>query len=489
MMGAMIEDRTPTRVKETHISTLFFVDDRVYKRKKPISTDFVDFTSSGARRSACHREVELNRRLAPDIYLGVADLTMDGSELDHLVVMRRLPEHRRLSALLGSQTASDEIRRLAHLIASFHDTAERSAEIDAACGPVALGALWEDHLDQISRFAGRILDSRDVARVCQLAREYLAGRRPLIEERIAHGHACDGHGDLQADDIFLLDDGPRVLDCLEFDDELRFGDVVADVAFLAMDLERLGHPELADRFLDRYRELSGDTWPSSWSHFHIAARALVRTKVACLRSKQGDASAPAAARALHSLALAHLEAGRVRLVVVGGGPGTGKTTLARELGDRLGAVVIATDVVRDELQPRTQERSGGDGLHAGRYAPRLVDEVYTELIRRAALLLERGESVVLDASWLDPRWREEVRLLASRTHAMLSELRCECPESVVDLRIARRSADGRDASEATAAVAHALTASAEPWPDAIVIDTNCPLGDAVGLAEAVATRR
>ena len=480
----------PTRTVETHISTLFFVDDLVYKRKKPIRTGFLDFTDVAARRAACHREVELNRRLAPDVYLGVADLDLEGVEMDHLVVMRRLPGERRLSARLDDHDADDDIRHLAHLVATFHDGATRSPEIDAASGHDAFSDLWEQGITQVATFAGTILDADDVERAAQLAREYLAGRRPLFDERIAAGRACDGHGDLQAEDIFVLDDGPRILDCLEFDDLLRYGDVLADVAFLAMDLERLGHPGLAAQFLHRYQELSGDTWPGSLAHHHIAYRAHVRAKVACLRADQGDADSIQTARDLHRQAVSHLEAARVRLIVVGGGPGTGKSTLSSELAERLDAVVLSSDLVRDDVVPRTVAAPDStDALHEGRYSPDRVDAVYEELLRRAGALLQRGENVVLDASWLDPRWRDAARTLGEATSSMISELRCECPDDVVAARIGRRRTAGKDRSEATVDLARELTSEAPPWPQAVVIDTNCSLGDAVGLAEAVATRR
>lgn len=440
-----------------------------------------------SRWIACHREVELNRRLAPDIYLGVADVAMDGEAIDHIVVMRRLPEERRLSARLDMPCVADDLRHLAHLVATFHDGADRSQEINASSDHAALIGLWEAGIDQISTFSGSVLDRDDVQHAAELARQYLAGRRPLIDRRVSDGRACDGHGDLQAEDIFMLDDGPRVLDCLEFDDRLRHGDVLGDVAFLAMDLERLGHLGLASEFLDRYRDLSHDNWPSSLAHLHIAYRAHVRAKVACLRSQQGDPDAADAARSLHCQALAHLETGRIRLVVVGGGPGTGKSTLSRDLADRLGAVVLSSDLVRDDLLPRHGD--GQDRLHRGRYAPDRVEAVYVELLRRARMLLEQGESVVLDASWLDPRQRNEARQLAEQTSSMLSELQCECPNDIVASRIRRRMAEGSSASDATPQLARALTSAVAPWPEAIVIDTRLPLGDAVGLAEAVATRR
>ena len=158
-----------------------------------------------------------------------------------------------------------------------------------------------------------------------------------------------GHGDLIADDIFGLDDGPRILDCLEFDDRLRWLDGLDDAAFLATDLERLGAPELAEQFLAAYAEYSGDPAPVSLRHHYVAYRAFVRVKVACLRAGQGDPAGGFEARHLAEVGLRHLRAGAVSLVLVGGLPGTGKSALAGAAADQRGVTLLSSDRVRKEL--------------------------------------------------------------------------------------------------------------------------------------------
>lgn len=225
-------------VAETHSAVVLFVGDRAYKVKKPVDLGFLDFTSREAREAICHREVELNRRLSPDVYLGVADIHgVDGEICDHMVVMRRMPTDRRLSTLLTEgEPVAEHLWDLAHQLAAFHASAERSAAADDAAGVDALLGRWRDNTAGLEEHPG-IVEPADVAAVQEMADRYLQGRRRLFETRINEGRACDGHGDLLADDVFLLDDGPRVLDCIEFDDGLRYGDVLADVAFLAMDIE------------------------------------------------------------------------------------------------------------------------------------------------------------------------------------------------------------------------------------------------------------
>ena len=281
-------------VRETHVSILLFLEAHVLKLRKPLRFDFADFSTLGARAEDCRREVDLNRRLAPDVYLGVADITMGGETLDHLVVMRRLPAERSLAHLVSSEPETVwgvELHAVARVLADFHARADRSPEISATASITAVSDHFEANVAATARFVGPILDPSTHDAVVGTIRRYLAGRDPLFTARIAAGQICDGHGDLQADDIYCLDDGPRILDCLEFDERLRWGDVVADVAFLAMDLERLGKTEAAARFVSDYEERVGAQLPPSLLHTYIALRAYVRIKVACIRHEQGNPDA------------------------------------------------------------------------------------------------------------------------------------------------------------------------------------------------------
>lgn len=281
----------------------------------------------------------------------MADVTgPDGVLCDHLVVMRRMPAERRLAALVrGGAEVTQNLRRIARRVAGFHAAAPTSPEIAEAGSLRTILGHWEANFEQLGPFVGPVLDAEACGRVEELVRRYLAGRVRLLGDRVEAGCIRDGHGDLQAEDIFCLEDGPRILDCIEFDDRLRHGDVLADVAFLAMDLERLGSVDAAERFLSYYREFAGETYPSSLAHHYVAYRAHVRAKVACLRHQQGDGEAAGTARDLLALCLAHLEQGRVTLVLVGGSPGTGKSTVAAGLADRLGWAALRSDELRKDL--------------------------------------------------------------------------------------------------------------------------------------------
>jgi aminoglycoside phosphotransferase family enzyme len=223
-------------VAETHSAVVFLAGERAYKMKKPVDLGFLDFTEPGARAAACRREVELNRRFAPDVYLGVAAIHgPDGRVCDHLVVMRRMPAARRLSTLVRAGIPVEgPLRQVARVLAAWHAAAPRSAQISVQGSPDAVRARWEASIRQLRGLAGRLPELVAADEVERLAGRFIAGREALFQERICGGYIVDGHGDLLADDIFCLDDGVRILDCLEFDDRLRWVDGLDDAAFLAM---------------------------------------------------------------------------------------------------------------------------------------------------------------------------------------------------------------------------------------------------------------
>ncbi len=241
----------------------------------------------------------------------------------------------------------------------------------------------------------------------------------------------------------------------------------ADVAFLAMDLERLGRPDAAARFVVEYESQSGEHLPRPLLHHFIAQRAYVRAKVACLQFEQGNEGSDREARELHALALRHVRRGRQVLALVGGLPGTGKSTLAAGLAAETGWVLLRSDEIRREVQPSEPTSS-----EAGRYTPAAIGAVYEELVRRARQRLEAGEAVILDASWIDAAQRAAAARAASDTASELFELCCICDDSVATARIEERSSRSEDASEATPQVRAVMATMMDAWPSACAIDTS-----------------
>jgi aminoglycoside phosphotransferase family enzyme/predicted kinase len=482
----------PVVARETHTGMVFLVGDRAYKLKKAVRTDFLDFSTPARRLAACEREIALNRRLAPDVYLGIRRLLpLDGTEgtdadAEPVVVMRRMPAARRLSTLVANgHDVTAALRAIAHTVAGFHARAARNPKVVADGGAAALRRRWLANIAELRHYAGAVVNPDLPGTIEQLVLDFLDGRTALLRER--DDRIVDGHGDLLADDIYCLDDGPRLLDCLDFDDHLRHVDGLDDAAFLAMDLEHLGHPGLAEGFLDRYAAFAADPAPSGLRHHYVAYRAVVRAKVALLRHDQGEPRAAADARAHLALALRHLRDGAVRLALVGGLPGTGKTTLGGALADRFGAVLLSSDRLRKELagiDPQTPAPAGfGEGIYDGPH----TEATYAELLHRAEVLVGRGESVVLDASWSDARHRRAAEQLAARTRACLVQLACRAPTETTGRRLATRARTASDAtaSDATASVATALAQTADPWPEAVGVPTDRPPAASLDLAGSV----
>ncbi|MCX5435306.1 bifunctional aminoglycoside phosphotransferase/ATP-binding protein [Streptomyces sp. NBC_00063] len=469
--------------RETHTAVVLFVGDRAYKVKKPVDLTFLDYTTVAARRTACEREVVLNRRFAPDVYLGVGEFrSPDTDEPEPVVVMRRMPTKRRLSRLArGGAATDDALRAVARLLATHHANAPRSGEVNEQGTRDALSSRWEASFAQIRALPDDGTAPDGVEEIECLVRRYLAGRAPLFDRRIEQGRVVDGHGDLLAEDIFCLDDGPRVLDCLEFDDRLRYVDGLDDAAFLAMDLEQLGAPEAATFFLAEYGKYSGDPAPPSLRHHYVAYRAFVRAKVSLIQARQGTPGAEAAARRLITTALHHLRASAVGLTLVGGLPGSGKSTLSGALADRLGVTLLSSDRLRKELAGIPAEQQAAVAYGEGLYTPEWTNKTYATLLDRASALLSQGESVVLDATWHNAGQREAAVRMAEHTHSDLVPLHCQVPDDVATTRLATRAPGVSDADLDVAAV---MAAAETPWSEAVRIDTSGSLEAAVVQALA-----
>ncbi len=463
-------------VVETHISTVCFVGDRAYKLLKPIRTSFLDFSTTERRVEAATQEIELNRRMAPDVYLGHADVVEHGVVSDRMIVMRRLPEERRLTTMVSADgdngDVRDSVRAVARTVAAFHAAQPPIVDAEDIAGRAGLQRNWDDNFADMEPLVGDVLTRPEVERAKHLTRRFLDHREPLLAQRMADGLVRDGHGDLTAADIFCLDDGPQILDCLAFDSKLRIADVLLDAAFLVMDLDRLAGSELSSAFLRWYCEFSNEHHPSALAHHYVAYRANVRAKVEGIRYRQGDPSAAAAVRAYHHLCLSHLERAQLTVTLVGGTPGTGKSTLARGLSDTYGSMLLSTDELRKDLAGRPYLEHEVVEADEGIYTPDMSATTYDALLDRAGALLERAESVVLDASWNRAEHRQLARDLAESKGAVIVEFECVLDAATAKKRIAARLDEGIDPSDARPELVDELRTRHEPWAEAIPIDTR-----------------
>ncbi|MCJ0903323.1 AAA family ATPase [Rhodococcus sp. ARC_M6] len=468
-------------VRETTTGVVILARDRAYKIKKAVSTAYLDFGSPAQREAALLRELDLNRRMCPDVYLGVTHLNdpLDESS-EPILVMARMPDDRRLSSMITSgQDVTDELHDIASAVSEFHHRAARGTRIDEHATAGSVGARWKTNLAELREICAGTVPGDTVDELDQLAETFILGRTALFDKRIAAGHIVDGHGDLLSDDIFVLPDGPRILDCLDFDDRLRFVDTVDDASFLAMDLEFLGREDLAGEFLTAMAAVSQDHPPRALLDHYIAYRATVRAKVDALRMRQGGTGSVARLGRHLTLAYSHLRRAEVRLCLVGGLPGSGKSTLSAALAEHTGAIVISTDRVRRELVDAGTLTGSVREYREGLYSPAAMDTVYSEMLTRAHEQLNLGQSVILDATWSDSRHRREAGTLTASTFSALIEICCSATLPVAVQRIAMRT---ESLSDATAATATAIEREHDPWPAAVSVDTDVAVDVSVDAA-------
>lgn len=484
---------------DTHISHVFLTGERAYKFRRPVRLAFLDFSDARERERDCLREVALNRRLAPDVYLGVAALRGTGADLvvgdtcetlcaapdvvEHCVVMRRLAAGRDLSTLLAAASVGfAQVDAIAAVLAAFHALhglgvpAPFAAEdwIDVTTAPARA------NFDALLGVDPAIVDHQVVRQARELAARFVIERREQFEERRRRGRVIDGHGDLHTEHIWFEtdDSSPLIVDCLEFREDFRLIDAASDVAFLAMDLIYRGHPELACRFLRRYARDSGDFQLFGVVDYFAGYRALVRAKVAALVA--ADPTIPAERRSgAASSTRRHLDLGLALLaprrpgstLLMCGLIGCGKTTVAETLADLLGAVVISSDRVRKERAGLTAGESLRNEYGSGAYHDDSRAHVYADLLEEARAVVRSGRTVILDATYAKRAWRQQAQAWAAREGSPCSLIEVTAHQSDVLTRLHERSTRGGDASDAGPELYEAMraqfeepSAQAKDWP-------------------------
>jgi hypothetical protein len=450
-------------MRQTHISWLFFTERFVYKVKKPVNYGFLDFTTLAARHFFCEEEVRLNRRLAPDVYLDVVAVKRHdgglrlggpGATVDYAVQMRRLPEDRMLPALLAKgEVTTATMQGLARRMADFHAQADTGAHVDQDGTLAVILANWRENFTQTRPWRGFPLPQAAYDTIQTRVLDFCRLREALFAERVAAGRIRDGHGDLRAEHICLTEP-IAIFDCIEFNQRFRYGDVAADVAFLAMDLDERGYPEFAQAFVHAYMDYAGDAGLPAVLDFYTCYRAFVRAKVACFRLEDATLGAAeqrtalGAARRYCQLAVGYAEAlRRPWLLICCGLMGTGKTVLAETLAQRLALHVYRSDVTRKTLAGLDPTVSALDRPGGGIYTAEWTEATYARLFQEAEHCLARDRSVLLDASFQRAGHRLQAMQLAQRLGAECWVLECWCPEAEMRRRLEARVARGGSVSD------------------------------------------
>lgn len=437
--------------RETHISKVFLTGEEVYKVKKAVTMPFLDFSDLADRRRFCEAEVRLNRRLAPDIYLGVTAITRDGDRyvpdgdgppVEYAVRMRQLPEDRSLLRMLREERVTPhDLDALARVLAEFYTAADPAPEFGEWD---LIRKNCEDNFTALAPFGDKWLDPRSLEIVRAATRAFLFRKRALFDHRRDQGGIRDCHGDLKAEHIYFLD-GVRIIDCIEFSAAFRCQDIASDLAFLMLDLDFENFSAAGRRLLDTYAELAKDPDIYAMIDFYKCYRAMVRCKVTCLRRDQKteeDSSGNGLIRqARKYLNLAYGFARRFTrptLWVTCGMPASGKSTIAEKLAESLGVTVHRSDAVRKSLFGEKTESPEATPAEGGIYSGDATSLTYGRLLMRAQETLAEGRSVILDATFSRQHQRDEALRLARDMDANLIFVECISPDPVLKARLEKR---------------------------------------------------
>ncbi|MCF8079828.1 MAG: AAA family ATPase [Desulfobacterales bacterium] len=475
---------------ETHISIVFLAGESVYKIKKPVSLGFLDFSTLEKRRRFCREEVRLNRRLAEDIYEGVIAVTEsngrltlngDGNPVEYAVKMRRLPDRYTMGRLLAKNALdAADVQRLAAALAEFYRTAPRAEKVG---GWETVHQNCEENFIQMKPFAGRIIAPSRFELIRTATTGFLERRHLLFEERLQEGSVREGHGDLRSEHVYFTPDGIQIIDCIEFNERMRYNDVASDIAFLAMDLDYQGAFHISEELLGAFVARFDDFRIFSLIDFYLCYRACVRLKVTCFRLQQESLETDQRrfllerTRTFAALACRYAKRFvRPTVYVVMGMIAAGKSTVARALADSFGAELLSSDRIRKELFEKAAP--GGD-FEQGIYRREARARVYARMLLAAQERLKDHRSVILDATYSRQKQRAEAVRLAADNGAAIVFIECTCPDEVLRSRLKERE-KGKSISDARLSLLEDFRKNYEPPeeippPARLRADTTRPL--------------
>lgn len=463
---------TGLRLVETHISWVVLTGELAYKIKKPLKLDFIDTSTLQRRQHYCTEELLLNRRLAPELYLRVVPIArqngralVDGSgtAIEYAVCLKQFSADEELPALLErGDVSSQEILQLGETLAHFHLQAPASSSAQA---PEATQRMYDTVLDNLEQLLAHTSQHRvmpELRRLWDWTRAAIIANEAAFDERARTGHIRDCHGDLHAANIVRIDRRLVPFDCIDFDPQLRWIDVMNDIAFLVMDLHGRGREDLAAVLLNRYLEITGDYEGVRLLPFYAVYRALVRAKVDALAIEQTPRLADQFFARLQRrvrTAITLTERPRPVLLLMHGLSGSGKSWLSERLVAPLQALRIRSDVERKRLTDTSQAVAA---FKQGRYAPEVSHRVYARLMECAESCLQAGFNVIVDAAFLDESDQELFTGLADRLHVTCAFVSCHADPATLLNRVAARIERGADASEADQSVVNAQLRAFKP---------------------------
>lgn len=462
---------------ETHISFVLLTGQHAYKIKKAVDLGFLDFTTLAARRHFCEEELRLNRRLAPALYLDVVPITGsvdapvlggDGPAVEYAVRMREFPQNTLASHIVARGELSPvDIDALAGKVAAFHGASGVAARNGAFGAPDEILRIARQNFGQLQPHLATAAGRDELEALRAWTEREHAARHSAFLRRREQGFIRECHGDLHLNNIARIDGELTIFDCIEFNESMRWIDLMSEVAFTVMDLHYRGRVDLARRFLNTYLEWTGDYAGLTVLRFYLVYRALVRAKIARLRAAQLEAGAAKRAllteyRAHVTLARSYAQSSHPALVVTHGLAGCGKTTLSQALLEAIGAVRVRSDVERKRMHGVGPLERGRNGIDRGLYAAGVTEATYRELGALARKIVGAGLVAIVDATCLKRWQRDQFRDLAAELGVAFVIVDFSASDTTLRRRIAERAAKSSDASDADLAVLDQQLRSSEP---------------------------
>lgn len=445
----------PVEIIETHISIVFLVGDRAFKLKRAVKLPYADFSTCALRHQFCERELELNSRAAPEIYLGVRTIRrtsdgrlhfgQEGTPLDHVVEMKRFAQadlfdrmavDGRLTTALMEQTAEG--------IAAFHADAPVS---HAEPGAANMAGVLD--INEAGFATGTIFEPAALESLTSAFRHAWTQYAPLLDQRERQGQVRLCHGDLHLRNLFLGPEGPRMFDCIDFNEKIATCDVLYDLAFLLMDLWHRDFPHFANIVVNRYLDRTGDEAGFSLLPFFMAIRAAVRAHVTATQIAEiGDATGAVTASALSYFQLANrlLADNGPCLVAIGGFSGSGKSTLADALAPALGAPPGARILESDRIRKAMFLTKRGDTLPPQAYRPEISIKVYDQLNEKARTIVSAGGSVLVNAVFDRQTDREAIEAVAAKCKVPFVGIWLTADAEILRARVLARPKGDSDAT-------------------------------------------
>lgn len=472
--GDAFDGSEPVQRIDTHAASIYLVGESAWKIKRPVNLGYLDFSTPDKRRTALEAELKLNRRTAPDLYKAVHRLTRnadgalaidgEGETVDWILEMRRFPDGALWSELADRRTLDEAgLRQLADALVGFHSRAPIAWPGD---GAERIRRIVAGNAEAIAHYPD-ILDPNAAAELTERLEQLIESNSALLNARGKAGRVRHVHGDLHLANIATIDGIPTPFDCLEFDTELATTDVFYDLAFLLMDLWQRGLCDEANLVFNRYLDHSpGDEGAIALMPIFMSVRAAIRAHVAAARAKGGSNTSDALEEAVHYFRLAGqlITEQPPRLLAIGGLSGTGKSTLARTLGAKVGrapgARILRSDVLRKRLAGVFAETP----LPASGYTAEGSRAVYMALNGLAWAALATGHGVIADAVFGLPEERYAIENVARRANCSFKGLWLELPEAGRIARVEGRLSDASDANPAVVrAQSQSLTSRPEDW--------------------------